>query len=56
MTLGRREFLALMGAGAGSSLLLAACGKLGGDRSAKGPVIGILQMVDAPPPTRPATG
>ncbi len=50
MSLGRRAFLALMGAGAASSLLLAACGQLGGGRSAKGPVIGILQMVDAPPP------
>lgn len=57
MTLGRRSFLALMGAGAGSSLLLAACGKLGGDRGArKGPVIGILQMVDAPPPNQTRDG
>jgi putative ABC transport system substrate-binding protein len=50
MSLGRREFLTLMAAGGGSSLLLAACGRLGGGTPRKGPLIGILQMVDAPPP------
>ena len=50
MTLGRREFIALMTAGGGSSLVLAACGKLGGRPERKGPLIGLLQMVDAPPP------
>jgi putative ABC transport system substrate-binding protein len=50
MSLRRREFIALAGAGLGSSLLLAACGRLGGSKPRKGPVIGMLQMVDAPPP------
>ncbi|MFM8260418.1 MAG: ABC transporter substrate binding protein [Vulcanococcus sp.] len=50
MSLRRREFIALAGAGLGSSLLLAACGRLGGGQPRKGPLIGILQMVDAPPP------
>jgi putative ABC transport system substrate-binding protein len=50
MSLRRREFIALAGAGLGSSLLLAACGRLGGGKPRKGPVIGMLQMVDAPPP------
>ena len=50
MSLRRREFIALAGAGLGSSLVLAACGRLGGSKPRKGPVIGMLQMVDAPPP------
>ena len=50
MALLRREFLGLMGAGAASTLALAACGKLGAPK-VKGPTIGMLQMVDAPPPT-----
>jgi putative ABC transport system substrate-binding protein len=50
MSLRRREFIALTGAGLGSSLLLAACGKFGGNQPRKGPLIGMLQMVDAPPP------
>ena len=51
MALQRREFLTLMGTGALSSIVLAACGR--GGRNAtkvKGPTIGMLQMVDAPPP------
>ncbi|MFM7652061.1 MAG: ABC transporter substrate-binding protein [Vulcanococcus sp.] len=50
MNLRRREFIALTGAGLGSSLLLAACGRLGGSKPRTGPVIGMLKMVDAPPP------
>jgi putative ABC transport system substrate-binding protein len=50
MPLQRREFLGLMGTGALSSVVLAACGQLGGSNKAKGPTIGMLQMVDAPPP------
>ncbi|MFZ9462471.1 MAG: ABC transporter substrate-binding protein [Vulcanococcus sp.] len=50
MNLRRREFIALAGAGLGSSLALAACGRLGGRGPRKGPLIGVLQMVDAPPP------
>ena len=50
MALQRREFLGLMGLGATSSLVLAACGKLGTPK-VKGPTIGMLQMLDAPPPT-----
>ena len=50
MTLPRRRFLALAGAGLGSSLVLASCGRLGGNTPRKGPLIGLLQMVDAPPP------
>jgi putative ABC transport system substrate-binding protein len=50
MTLKRREFIGLVGAGVGSSLALAACGRFGGSPERKGPLIGILQMVDAPPP------
>ena len=49
MTLARREFLGLVAAGAGSSLLLAACGPLG-ERKRIGPTIGLLQFVDAAPP------
>jgi len=49
MVLQRRDFLALMGTGAVSTVVLSACGKLGGTQ-AKGPTIGMLQMVDAPPP------
>jgi putative ABC transport system substrate-binding protein len=49
MALQRREFLGLMGTGAVSTIVLSACGKLGGGK-AKGPTIGMLQMVDAPPP------
>ena len=50
MSLRRREFIALAGAGLGGSLALAACGRLGGSGPRKGPLIGVLQMVDAPPP------
>jgi len=50
MTLPRRRFLALAGASLGGSLLLGSCGRLGGKPPRKGPLIGILQMVDAPPP------
>ena len=50
MTLPRRRFLTLAGAGLGSSLVLASCGRLGGKAPRKGPLIGMLQMVDAPPP------
>lgn len=50
MSLRRREFISLMGAGLGSGLVLAACGRLGGNQPRKGPLIGMLQMVDAPPP------
>ena len=50
MTLRRREVLAWSGAGLGSALALAACSRLGGRAPRKGPLIGILQMVDAPPP------
>lgn len=50
MNLRRREFIALAGAGLGCSLALAACGRLGGRGPRKGPLIGVLQMVDAPPP------
>jgi putative ABC transport system substrate-binding protein len=56
MSLRRREFIALSGAGLGSSLVLAACGKLGGSKPRKGPVIGMLQMVDAPPPNQTREG
>ena len=49
MALQRREFLGLMGTGALSTVVLSACGKLG-DSQVKGPTIGMLQMVDAPPP------
>ncbi|MEB3307151.1 MAG: ABC transporter substrate-binding protein [Cyanobacteriota bacterium] len=50
MSLRRREFLSLSAAGLGSSLALAACGRFGGGAPRKGPVIGMLQMLDAPPP------
>ena len=56
MSLRRREFIALSGAGLGSALVLAACGKLGGSKPRKGPVIGMLQMVDAPPPNQTREG
>jgi hypothetical protein len=46
MSLRRREFIALAGAGLGSSLLLAACGRLGGSKPRKGPVIGMPQRRD----------
>jgi len=49
MSLRRRQFLTLSAAGLGSSLALAACGRFGG-QPRKGPLIGMLQMVDAPPP------
>jgi putative ABC transport system substrate-binding protein len=49
MALQRREFLGLMGTGALGTVMLSACGKLG-DSQVKGPTIGMLQMVDAPPP------
>jgi putative ABC transport system substrate-binding protein len=39
-----------MGTGALSSVVLAACGQLGSDTKVKGPTIGLLQLVDAPPP------
>ena len=51
MALQRREFLSLMGTGALSTVALAACGQLGKNTAkVKGPTIGMLQMVDAPPP------
>ena len=51
MALQRREFLALMGTGALSTVALAACGQLGKNGAkVKGPTIGMLQMVDSPPP------
>jgi putative ABC transport system substrate-binding protein len=50
MALPRRSFLGLVGAGLGSSLVLAACGKFGGAKRVKGPTIGMLQFVDAAPP------
>jgi putative ABC transport system substrate-binding protein len=58
MTLDRRQFLVLMGAGIGSSVVLAACGRKGGSGSAtvKGPTIAMLQMVDAPPPNEVRRG
>jgi putative ABC transport system substrate-binding protein len=49
MALQRREFLGLMGTGAVSVVVLTACGKPGADK-VKGPTIGMLQMVDSPPP------
>jgi putative ABC transport system substrate-binding protein len=49
MALHRREFLGLMGAGAASTFVLTACGKLGVGK-VKGPTIGMLQLVDSPPP------
>ena len=56
MGLQRREFLSLVGAGAVSSVVLSACGKLGGGTKVKGPTIGMLQMVDAPPPNNTRKG
>ena len=58
MTLDRRQFLALMGAGLGTSVVLAACGRKPGDRMAqvKGPRVAMLQMVDAPPPNEVRRG
>ena len=56
MRLNRRDFIALTGAGLGSALALAACGRLGGSRPRKGPLIGMLQMVDAPPPNQTREG
>jgi putative ABC transport system substrate-binding protein len=51
MTLQRREFLALIGTGAVSTIALSACGQLGKNGAkSKGPTIGMLQMVDSPPP------
>lgn len=50
MLLRRRRFLALSGAGAGGALLLASCGWTGRNKARRGPVIGMLQMVDAQPP------
>ena len=56
MGLQRREFLTLAGAGAVSTVVLSACGKLGGGTKVKGPTIGMLQMVEAPPPTNTRKG
>jgi putative tryptophan/tyrosine transport system substrate-binding protein len=58
MTLQRRRVLALLGAGLGSAVLLAACGHRGGGDAAtvKGPSIVMLQMVDAPPPNEVRSG
>ena len=50
MLLRRRRFLALSGAGVGGSLVLASCGWPGRDKPRRGPLIGVLQMVDAQPP------
>ena len=50
MSLQRREFLGLVAAGAVSTLVLSACGQTGNGSKAKGPTIGMLQMLDAPPP------
>ena len=56
MALQRREFLTLMGGGAVGTLVLSACGKLGGNAKVDGPTIGMLQMVDAPPPNETRKG
>lgn len=58
MSIDRRRFLALMGAGLCSTTVLAACGLKPGDRMArvKGPTIAMLQMVDAPPPNEVRRG
>ena len=50
MLLRRRRFLAFSGAGLSGSLLLASCGWTSRDRARRGPLIGMLQMVDAQPP------
>lgn len=49
MALRRRDFLGLIGTGALGTVALAACGKQG-ENNTKGPTIGMLQMVDSPPP------
>jgi putative ABC transport system substrate-binding protein len=58
MSLDRRRFLVLMGAGLGSSVVLAACGRKGGGSAStvKGPTVAMLQMVDAPPPNEVRRG
>ena len=56
MGLQRREFLTLAGAGVVSTVVLSACGKLGGGTKVKGPTIGMLQMVESPPPTNTRKG
>lgn len=50
MLLRRRRFLALSGSGVGGALLLASCGWPGRNQPRRGPLIGVLQMVDAQPP------
>jgi putative ABC transport system substrate-binding protein len=58
MSIDRRRFLVLMGAGLGSSVALAACGRQGGGTATKvkGPMVAMLQMVDAPPPNEVRRG
>jgi|APCry1669189000_1035189.scaffolds.fasta_scaffold32057_1 putative ABC transport system substrate-binding protein len=58
VTLDRRSFLALMGTGLGSTVVLAACGRQGGGNQAavKGPTIAMLQMVDSQPPNEVRRG
>jgi len=58
MTLDRRSFLALMGTGLGSTVVLAACGRKGGGEgvAVKGPTIAMLQLVDAQPPNEVRRG
>ncbi|MEA5416719.1 ABC transporter substrate-binding protein [Synechococcus sp. BA-132 BA5] len=56
MGLQRREFLSLVGLGALGTVVLSACGKPGGGARVKGPTIGVLQMVDAPPPNNTRKG
>ncbi len=50
MSLRRREFLGLVAVGAVGTVMLSACGQIGNGSKAQGPTIGMLQMLDAPPP------
>lgn len=50
MNLCRRSFLTLLGSGAIGTVLLSACSQKNNGNNAKVPSIGMLQMVDAPPP------
>jgi putative tryptophan/tyrosine transport system substrate-binding protein len=56
MGLQRREFLSLIGASAVGTVVLTACGKFGGAARVEGPTIGMLQMLDAPPPNNTRKG